>query len=360
MEKFLSAFDKPHFRSPISRYESCGVGGPGAAFLLSKVFCFSTVLRSCVLHLLESPAAEAPLRGGGVIMGASGKSGEIATPASLAGKEHGAQGKPVCFVISQIGAENSPERDRADKVLRHVIEKPLSSQYKVERADEIGKPGLITVQVIQRLASAELVVADLTGGNPNVYYELALRHYFAKPVVHIIERGQKAPFDVSPMRYVEFDLGDPDVLDAAREELVRQVEAMEKGEKVVTLVQVARVFSEPSEGQGNETREMLTAIYGALGNLQESVGSVAAQVVNRLLPLSGFSGLTSGSGSLRDMLGKNFQDWLAAGSPIAAGPEGASLEERKARAWLIHRLIREDMNRDTGADKPNKGGDEKK
>jgi hypothetical protein len=217
-------------------------------------------------------------------MGTTGKSGEVVAAAGQAGGERGAKDKPLCFVISEIGAEKSPERERADKVLRHVIGKALDSKYEIERADEIGKPGLITVQIIQRLASAELVVANLTGRNPNVYYELALRHMFAKPVVHVIERGEKAPFDVSPMRYVDYDLKDPDVLDAARGELLRQVEAMERGERVVTLVQVARVFAEAAEGKANETQAMLTAIYGAVGNLQQSVSNVAAQVVQGLLP----------------------------------------------------------------------------
>lgn len=249
-------------------------------------------------------------------MSTVGKSGGVATPASLAGKEQGAQEKPLCFVISQIGAENSPEREGADKVLRHVIEKPLGSRYRVERADEIGKPGLITVQVIQRLASAELVVADLTGGNPNVYYELALRHYFAKPVVHIIQRGQKAPFDVSPMRYVEFDLGDPDALDTAREELLSHVVAMEKGEKVVTLVQVAEVFAEAAGEKGDETHEMLAAIYDTLGNLQEHVSRVGRAIVDDLRRPSLFGG-PLGIGNRASVPMGNFAAWL---EPDAAAP----------------------------------------
>lgn len=275
-------------------------------------------------------------------MATTGKSGEIGAPASLVGKEQETNEKPLCFVISRIGEEGSPERARADKVLRHVIEKPLDSKYRVERADEIGKPGLITVQIIQRLASAELVVADLSGGNPNVYYELALRHYFAKPVVQIIERGQKAPFDVSPMRYVEFDLGDPDSLDDARGKLLGQVEAMEKGEKVETLVQVAEVFAEAAGQKGNETQAMLAVIYGALGDLQEHVSKVAVQVVDSLRGLSvsflggplgignratvPFSGMAGGNvftavgygGRLNDPSGMTTA--MVAGSPVGIEP----------------------------------------
>jgi hypothetical protein len=193
--------------------------------------------------------------------------------------------KALCFVISEIGPEASVVRERADKVLRHVIRKALDSKYKIERADEIGKPGVITVQIIQRLAAAELVVADLTGGNPNVYYELALRHSFAKPIVHIIERGASAPFDVKPMRYVEFDLKDPDSLDYAREELLRHVEAMEKGEKVVTLVQLAGLLEEPKAREGDRTFELLKAMYGSVENVSAQVSAV--QVLSQEVHLVG-------------------------------------------------------------------------
>jgi hypothetical protein len=48
--------------------------------------------------------------------------------------------------------------------------------YDTIRADQIAKPGIITSQVIQHLLDDPLVVADLTGWNPNVFYELAIRH----------------------------------------------------------------------------------------------------------------------------------------------------------------------------------------
>jgi hypothetical protein len=276
---------------------------------------------------------------------------QVKTAVAASADEKGEAGqRPLCFVISQIGAEKSPERERADKVLRHVIEKALDSKYEIERADEIGKPGLITVQIIQRLASAELVVGDLTGGNPNVYYELALRHMFAKPVVHVIERGEKAPFDVSPMRYVEYDLKDPDVLDAAREELLRQVEAMEKGEKVVTLVQVAKVFAEASEGKANETQAMLAAIYGAVGNLQQGVSNVAAQVVDRLLPPPRWGGAGIGNRST-GVLDGNFAAWMTPGSPETGGhvavPQAGAVAQVNRVLTMEEQLadIREELKR---------------
>lgn len=180
--------------------------------------------------------------------------------------------RPLCFVISPIGEEGSVARKTSDKVLKHIITKPLEDKYRIERADEISKPGLITVQIIQRLRDAELVIADLSGGNPNVYYELAIRHYLAKPVVHIIAVGQEAPFDVDQMRYVRFDIQDPDSIEAAQKELLAHVEALEQGEKVVTLIQVANILSETGAGgEKTEILDVLGALYAAFGNLQQEL-----------------------------------------------------------------------------------------
>jgi len=68
------------------------------------------------------------------------------------------------------------------------------------RADELAEPGIITSQVIQHIVDDQLVIADLTERNPNVFYELALRHALRKPVVQIIHRGEAIPFDVAGMR----------------------------------------------------------------------------------------------------------------------------------------------------------------
>jgi hypothetical protein len=81
--------------------------------------------------------------------------------------------KKSCFVVAPIGDEGTDTRQYSDRVLRHVIKKALEPQYLVQRADDIESPGVISVQVVQRVLDANLVVADLTMHNANVFYELA-------------------------------------------------------------------------------------------------------------------------------------------------------------------------------------------
>ena len=137
--------------------------------------------------------------------------------------------KKSCFVIAPIGDPESPIRRQSDQVLRHIIRPAMDSlNYLAVRADEIAEPGVITSQIMQRVIGDDLVIADLTGLNPNVLYELAVRHAILKPFVQIITQGETIPFDVSGIRTVFFDLQDPDSVADAREEITRQVESLEK------------------------------------------------------------------------------------------------------------------------------------
>ena len=112
----------------------------------------------------------------------------------------------TCFVIAPIGDPESEIRKRSDQVLKHVIA-PAVRQcgYTPLRADHISEPGLISSQVIQHIVNDPLVIADLTGRNPNVFYELALRHALRKPLVQIMKSGEQMPFDVAGTRTIYID-----------------------------------------------------------------------------------------------------------------------------------------------------------
>lgn len=112
----------------------------------------------------------------------------------------------VCFYVTPIGSSGSEERQHSDLFLGSLVEPAvLEFGLTVVRADQIGKPGMITAQVIEHIAKARLVIADLSFHNPNVFYELALRHARRLPVVQITRRMDPIPFDLDQFRTVQID-----------------------------------------------------------------------------------------------------------------------------------------------------------
>jgi hypothetical protein len=90
----------------------------------------------------------------------------------------------ICFYISPIGSEDTEERAHSDLFLGSLVEPALEEfGLKVVRADKIGKPGMITSQIVEHIVKSKLVVADLSFHNPNVFYELCLRHVCRLPTV---------------------------------------------------------------------------------------------------------------------------------------------------------------------------------
>lgn len=120
------------------------------------------------------------------------------------------------FVISPIGSPGTAEHRRYRNTLEYIVKKAFTGpDWDVVRADEETSPDSITTQVIGRIVESDLIVADLTDHNPNVFYELAVAHGYQKPVIHLMELGQKVPFDVVDQRVIFYDLTDPESVDKA-------------------------------------------------------------------------------------------------------------------------------------------------
>jgi len=120
--------------------------------------------------------------------------------------ETGVNFEKTCFYITPIGEEESEIRNHADLFYGTFIE-PIAEKFNLElvRADRIDKPGFITKQIIEYISKSKLVIADLSFNNPNVFYELAIRHTKGLPVVQIMRTQDKIPFDINQLRTIKID-----------------------------------------------------------------------------------------------------------------------------------------------------------
>ena len=135
----------------------------------------------------------------------------------------------ICFVICPIGDEGTKERDWSDTVLDYIISPVVRAYgYKAIRADDISAPGRITNQIVEKLIKSELVIADLTSSNPNVFYELAIRHATKRPCIQMIKIGENIPFDTRENRTIFFDVHVRSA-EKAKSDLDAQVKNVEEG-----------------------------------------------------------------------------------------------------------------------------------
>lgn len=107
------------------------------------------------------------------------------------------------FVVSQLGAPSTKVRDRAN-VIADLIVEPVAREVGLRclRSDRDPTPGPITPQILRSILASRVVVADLTGKNPNVYYELCFAQSFGVPVVMLINDTSSLPFDVKDERMI--------------------------------------------------------------------------------------------------------------------------------------------------------------
>jgi hypothetical protein len=184
-----------------------------------------------------------------------------------------------CFVIAPIGDENSPTSIRSNKVMKFLI-KPVVEElgFDPERGDEINKVGYITSEVIDRIITDDLVIADLTDLNPNVFYELAVRHAVRKPFVQLIDHTQALPFDVHGMRTILVDF-DPEALERAKDQLRESIEWLDQNmDRVVTPISYA-ITTQDLRGNSSVESAVLTQVSQALPQFTDALQELRAAVL---------------------------------------------------------------------------------
>jgi len=105
-----------------------------------------------------------------------------------------------CFVIMPFGGNYFD--DYYLEIYCPAIEE---AGFEPHRADDLFAPNNVVEDIWEYTKKSNIILADLTGKNPNVFYELGLAHAIAKPVILITESEQDIPFDLRAIRIIKYD-----------------------------------------------------------------------------------------------------------------------------------------------------------
>jgi len=135
----------------------------------------------------------------------------------------------TCFVIMPFGEKTDVQGSRVnfDRIYDEFIVPVLESAgLTCERSDRIDEAGNIHRRMFQLIWEADVALVDLSLLNPNVFYELGIRHALRRSVTILIRRkGTRVPFNVSNLDVIEYDETDDQRLEAARKKILNAVKA---------------------------------------------------------------------------------------------------------------------------------------
>ena len=142
--------------------------------------------------------------------------------------------------------------------------------YETYVAHEISNPGSITKQVIEHVLYDKLVIANLTDLNPNVMYELAIRHCVRLPIVVLADSNTKLPFDISDERTIFFhnDMhGAVDLIPKLKVAIEAAV-SEQNPDNPIYRVATSKIMIDTATAQGNDVQAF---ILNRLDNIDKNL-----------------------------------------------------------------------------------------
>ncbi|MDR5045548.1 hypothetical protein FNE59_07595 [Bacillus thuringiensis] len=189
----------------------------------------------------------------------------------------------TCFIITPIGDDQSDIRRAADGVIDAVITPELLkigfSEENIKVAHRMANPGSINQQVIECILESDLAIANLTTLNPNVMYELAIRHAVRKPVIQLIQKGtKKLPFDIIEERTIFYEDDMSGVMELSKDLGAMLPFALEDKEPDNPIYRVAKQKEIMKKITTNE--EPMQYIIEQMNSIQSQVSKLAPLVNN--------------------------------------------------------------------------------
>lgn len=168
----------------------------------------------------------------------------------------------TCFVISPFGAP-------FDTYFTHVIKPAVEScGLYAMRGDSLYRPTTIVDDIWKGIQDSKLLVAELTGRNPNVFYELGLAHAISKPVILLSESIEDVPFDLRAIRVLLYDKSHPEWGTQLRQNLTKAIHEVlsNPNTAIPTTFKFPVTLNRPEE---SETLLRIDALEAAVQRISE-------------------------------------------------------------------------------------------
>lgn len=157
----------------------------------------------------------------------------------------------ICFVIMPFGGW-------LDKYYEDIYYPAIESAgLEPHRADDLFRPSTIVNDVWLYTKRAKLLLADLTGKNPNVFYELGLAHALAKPAILVAESMEDIPFDLRALRIITYNKNAPNWGDVLREKVKSSIEEVLKSPAEAVLPAFLEVKESTKPAVTGRERELI-------------------------------------------------------------------------------------------------------
>ncbi|MCC1486737.1 hypothetical protein LB312_05620 [Bacillus tropicus] len=210
----------------------------------------------------------------------------------------------TCFIITPIGDDQSDIRRAADGLIDAVITPELLnsgfSKGNIKVAHRMANPGSINQQVIECILESDLAIANLTTLNPNVMYELAIRHAVRKPVIQLIQKGtKKLPFDIIEERTIFYENDMSGVIELSNSLREMLPFALDDKEPDNPIYRVAKQQAIMQKITTNE--EPMQYIIEQMNSLQSQVSKLAPSI-NNSQNIYGRNSLINMNGEARQLL----------------------------------------------------------
>ena len=141
---------------------------------------------------------------------------------------------------------------------------------------------MITSQIIDQIVESSLVIADLSDNNPNVFYELAIRHIVQKPYIQMIQFGQEIPFDITGMRTIYFNV-DLESAHKAKKELFDQIESIENNpfkpdNPITSAINQKKIFEMLTEKGNIESDNIPKVVLESVSELRSMIIDIKNEI----------------------------------------------------------------------------------